>query len=239
MCIRDSAAEERAARVGGAAARPPARAAPGRSPRPSRPKAHRCRRRSPRRGLRAGPYRRAGAGIRTGVTEALRQFVALIREPDAGRESGRDVYVGLGRGELRQGRTLDSLQSAYRVGARVAWRRISAAARRRHVDTDQLAVLAEAIFAYIDELSTESPAACPRTPWPGPSTGSAAPSSPAPQTRAGRPSSSGRPSRSPPRSAPPCGAPNSAPHGLWRMRPCGRQRPGPSRRRPRSSPSIT
>ncbi len=97
-----------------------------------------------------------GAGIRTGVTEALRQFVALIRDPDAGRESGRDVYVGLGRGELHQGRTLDSLQSAYRVGARIAWRRISAAARRRHVDPDQLAVLAEAIFAYIDELSADS-----------------------------------------------------------------------------------
>jgi hypothetical protein len=97
-----------------------------------------------------------GAGIRTGVTEALRQFVALIRDPDAGREPGRDVYVGLGRGELRQGRTLDSLQSAYRIGARVAWRRISAAARRHRIDADQLAVLAEAIFAYIDELSADS-----------------------------------------------------------------------------------
>src|SRR5829696_4468772 len=97
-----------------------------------------------------------GAGIRTGVTEALRQFVALIRDPDAGREPGRDVYVTLGRGELRQGRTLDSLQSAYRVGARVAWRRISAAARRHDVDPEQLAILAEAIFAYIDELSADS-----------------------------------------------------------------------------------
>ncbi len=64
--------------------------------------------------------------------------------------------MGLGQGELREGRTLDSLQSAYRVGARVAWRRISAAARRRHVDPDELAVLAEAIFAYIDELSADS-----------------------------------------------------------------------------------
>src|SRR3954463_12389328 len=63
-----------------------------------------------------------GRGLQTGVTEALRQFVALIRDPDAGREQGREVYVALGRGELRQGRTLDSLQSAYRVGARVAWR---------------------------------------------------------------------------------------------------------------------
>src|SRR6476659_9040505 len=97
-----------------------------------------------------------GRGIRNGVEEALRQFVSLIRDPDGGRGVGREVYVGLGRGELRQGRTLDSLQAAYRVGARVAWRRISAAARRRRVDPDQLAVLAEAIFAYIDELSADS-----------------------------------------------------------------------------------
>jgi hypothetical protein len=97
-----------------------------------------------------------GVAIRTGVTEALRQFVALIRDPDAGREPGRDVYVGLGRGELHEGRTLDALQSAYRVGARVAWRRVSAAARRQGADPEQLGLLAEAIFAYIDELSADS-----------------------------------------------------------------------------------
>ncbi len=97
-----------------------------------------------------------GVAIRTGVSEALRQFVALIRDPGAGRESGRDVYVGLGRAEFREGRTLDSLQSAYRVGARVAWRRVSAAARRAKVDPEELGLLAEAIFAYIDELSADS-----------------------------------------------------------------------------------
>jgi hypothetical protein len=70
---------------------------------------------------------RFGRGLRTGVGEALLQFVALIRNPEAGREPGREVYVALGRGEQRQGRTLDSLQAAYRVGARVAWRRIAAA----------------------------------------------------------------------------------------------------------------
>ena len=64
---------------------------------------------------------RFGRAIRRGVDEALRQFVALIRDPDAGRGPGREVYVELGRGEFRQGRTLDSLQAAYRVGARVAW----------------------------------------------------------------------------------------------------------------------
>src|SRR3954470_21544548 len=79
-----------------------------------------------------------GVAIRTGVSEALRQFIALIRDPGAGRDPGRDVYVGLGRAEFREGRTLDSLQSAYRVGARVAWRRVSAAARRRGTGPEQL-----------------------------------------------------------------------------------------------------
>lgn len=97
-----------------------------------------------------------GRGIRTGVGEALRQFVALIRDPEAGRGVGRDVYVGLGRGELQQGRTLDSLQAAYRVGARVAWRRLSRVGREAGLDAETLSLLAEAIFAYIDELSADS-----------------------------------------------------------------------------------
>lgn len=99
---------------------------------------------------------RFGEGIRTGVNEALSQFVALIREPDAGREPGREVYVALGKGEQRVGRTLDSLQAAYRIGARVAWRRIAAAGRQAGLEAEPLTLLAEAIFAYIDELSADS-----------------------------------------------------------------------------------
>ena len=99
---------------------------------------------------------RFGRGIRTGVGEALKQFVALIRDPEAGRGPGREVYVALGRGELRQGRTLDSLQAAYRVGARAAWRRLARAGREAELDAEVLSLLAEAIFAYIDELSADS-----------------------------------------------------------------------------------
>jgi hypothetical protein len=97
-----------------------------------------------------------GRGIRIGVDEALRQFVALVRDPGIDRAGGRDVYVGLGRGELRQGRSLDSLQAAYRVGARVAWRRTSEAAARAGHPPERIYGLADAIFAYIDELSAES-----------------------------------------------------------------------------------
>ncbi len=97
-----------------------------------------------------------GRGVRTGVTEALRQFVELIRSPSGARGPGREVYVALGSGELRQGRTLDALQSAYRVGARVAWRRLAAAATRAGVEPDVLSLLAESIFAYIETLSADS-----------------------------------------------------------------------------------
>src|SRR5918992_3236637 len=97
-----------------------------------------------------------GEGVRTGVTEALHQFVELIRSPSGARGGGREVYVALGRGELRQGLTLDALQSAYRVGARVAWRRLAAAATRAGVAPGVLSLLAESIFAYIEELSADS-----------------------------------------------------------------------------------
>src|SRR4051794_26775343 len=97
-----------------------------------------------------------GRGVRTGVSEALSQFVELIRSPSGARGPGREVYVALGSGELRQGRTLDALQSAYRVGARVAWRRLAAAATRAGVEPDVLSLLAESIFAYIETLSADS-----------------------------------------------------------------------------------
>jgi hypothetical protein len=97
-----------------------------------------------------------GRGLRRGVSAALAEFVALVRDPATGREQGRDVYRALGRGELRAGRSLDALQRAYRVGARVAWRRFAAAAREAGFDGSVLSLLAESVFAYIDELSADS-----------------------------------------------------------------------------------
>ena len=44
---------------------------------------------------------------------------------------GRDIYFELGRGEAREGRPLEALLSAYRIGARVAWRHAAAGARQR------------------------------------------------------------------------------------------------------------
>ena len=97
-----------------------------------------------------------GRGVRDAIEETLRQFLAQLGHPASGERPGRDVYVALGRGEFRAGRRLDALQHAYRVGARVAWRRISEAAIAAGLEGPTLALLAESIFAYIDEISAES-----------------------------------------------------------------------------------
>ncbi|MCW2992184.1 MAG: PucR family transcriptional regulator [Solirubrobacterales bacterium] len=91
-----------------------------------------------------------GRNITAGVREALARFGTT------GEGLGSEVYRALGRGELREGRSLDALQSAYRIGARVAWRRLSRAAAAAGVPVAEQHALAEAIFAYIDQLASES-----------------------------------------------------------------------------------
>ncbi len=97
-----------------------------------------------------------GEAVRGGVAQALERFVALVRDPELDDMRLSRAYIALGREELRAGRTLDALQSAYRVGARVAWRRIAATTAAAGFEQAVISRLAEAIFAYIDELSAES-----------------------------------------------------------------------------------
>ncbi|MBI5103890.1 MAG: PucR family transcriptional regulator, partial [Solirubrobacterales bacterium] len=92
-----------------------------------------------------------GQAVRIGVEEALSRF-----DPRAGPGGGRNVYVALGRGEAREGRTLDALLAAYRVGAQIAWRRLAEAGLQAGLEPETLVLLAESIFASIDELSAAS-----------------------------------------------------------------------------------
>jgi hypothetical protein len=100
-----------------------------------------------------GPF---GKALRSGVEEALGRFMTMVENPGADRDEGREVYLNLGRGEMRAGRSMDALLAAYRLGARVAWRRLAAAGERAGLHPHTLYALAEAIFAYIDELSADS-----------------------------------------------------------------------------------
>ena len=103
----------------------------------------------------AGPLAAGSHAVARGVQDALGEFVALSRGDPASRGL---VAAELGRRELRAGRSLDALLSAYRVGARVAWRRLAALGLEAGLAPQTLVILAESIFAYIDELSAESAA---------------------------------------------------------------------------------
>ena len=95
-----------------------------------------------------------GMLISQGVTVALEQFVGLL----GCDEDVPDLATSerLGRAEHRAGRTLDALQSAYRVGARVAWRAMAQAGAAEGVEATTMYQLAEAAFAYIDRLAAAS-----------------------------------------------------------------------------------
>lgn len=97
-----------------------------------------------------------GAGLRLGVAEALRQFCLMLETGGRGETGGLGVYEQLGAGELRQGRPLEALLAAYRVGARVAWRSFATIGAERGLSTDQLITLAELVFSHIDSLSSAS-----------------------------------------------------------------------------------
>ena len=97
-----------------------------------------------------------GQLVRMGVEVALNRFIDMVADPSADVTRARDTYVNLGRGEFHAGRSLDALLAAYRVGARLAWRRFVDAGTAGRLPPEAIYSLGEAIFAYIDEISAES-----------------------------------------------------------------------------------
>ncbi|SDT78852.1 PucR C-terminal helix-turn-helix domain-containing protein [Streptomyces sp. TLI_053] len=100
---------------------------------------------------------RMGVTIRRAVRTALGHYLDLASGSTTGGDAGDAAYE-LGRGEVRDGRSMDALLSAYRVGARVAWRSLAAGAVPAGLPAAEVARFAELTFAYIDELSAASAA---------------------------------------------------------------------------------
>jgi hypothetical protein len=104
---------------------------------------------------------RMGQNIENAVQMALGAFLRLAvgahgSDPAPTLSPALEGAYELGRGEARQGRSMDALLSAYRVGARVAWRELSAAVVAAEMAAEKVAQFAELVFAFIDELSASS-----------------------------------------------------------------------------------
>jgi hypothetical protein len=101
-------------------------------------------------------YAALDPAVSRGVHVALDGFLDLVEGGDETWLPGREVYERFGEAEARNGRSMDALLTAYRAGARVAWRGFASAGHDGGVDPEALYTLAEAIFAYIDEISAAS-----------------------------------------------------------------------------------
>jgi hypothetical protein len=89
--------------------------------------------------------------VRLAVDEAVRRFVDRIENPDAPWDP--EPFRTIGRGEATAHRSLEPFQSAMRLGARVAWRRLTEQAGSLELSPQTLYDLGEAIFAYLDQLA--------------------------------------------------------------------------------------
>lgn len=97
-----------------------------------------------------------GQAIRVGVEQSLSSFVDLVAEPSTPTTLRDEMCRRFGRFEAYEGRSMETLQGAYRLGARVALRRAKKVGRSYHLSSTLMLSFADALFAYVDELESLS-----------------------------------------------------------------------------------
>ena len=94
-----------------------------------------------------------GRDVIQAVADALHDFAGVIEHRPPTLGGGRALYVAVGERWWRSGHSLDDLQAGYHLGARVVWRRIAAVATDAGAEAATIAVLADSLFAYLDEIA--------------------------------------------------------------------------------------
>ncbi|CAM5412204.1 hypothetical protein SBADM41S_07197 [Streptomyces badius] len=90
------------------------------------------------------------------MEQSLASFVDLVAEPSSPTTLRDDMCRRFGRFEAYEGRSMDTLQGAYRLGARVALRRAKKVGQSYHLSPTLMLSFADALFAYVDELESLS-----------------------------------------------------------------------------------
>nr|WP_318836394.1 helix-turn-helix domain-containing protein [Actinomadura rudentiformis] len=97
-----------------------------------------------------GPY---SSTLRLAVERVLHYFVERVADPKEPDSSVIDFFRTIGRGEAGEGRSLDAVQTAMRVGGMVAWRRMAEGAAALEVPARTLGAVGEALMLFQDELA--------------------------------------------------------------------------------------
>ncbi|WP_141726327.1 PucR family transcriptional regulator, partial [Actinacidiphila rubida] len=94
-----------------------------------------------------------GRVIKFGIEQSIATFVDRVAAPTATTALRDDLCRQFGRFEAYEGRSLDSLQAAYRIGCQVALRRVRTVGRRYNLSASFMLTFADALFAYMGDLA--------------------------------------------------------------------------------------
>ncbi|MGP4022767.1 helix-turn-helix domain-containing protein [Actinomadura sp. 3N407] len=103
-------------------------------------------------------YDRPGDGsysgtLRLAVERVLHYFVDRVADPGHDSAAVVDFFRAIGRGEAGEGRSLDAMQSAMRVGGMIAWRRLTDGADALNVSPRTLGAVGEVLMEFQNELA--------------------------------------------------------------------------------------
>ncbi|WIV55723.1 helix-turn-helix domain-containing protein [Amycolatopsis nalaikhensis] len=97
-----------------------------------------------------------GKMIVLAIEQAVVSCIDSIDDPLSTEDNWPKLFVEVGKRVHHDGGSLNSLQAAYRAGGRAAWRYIAELGQAHRFPAAVLCVGAEAIFAYVDEISSYS-----------------------------------------------------------------------------------
>lgn len=94
--------------------------------------------------------------VRLGADKILRGFIEHIADPSRPLTERDDTCRALGYFEALEGRSLDCLNTAYRIALHIAWRRVAVVARRESLPSDMVTSMAESMIVYMDEAAMQA-----------------------------------------------------------------------------------
>ncbi|WP_439379277.1 helix-turn-helix domain-containing protein [Amycolatopsis lexingtonensis] len=97
-----------------------------------------------------------GKVIVLAIEQAVLSCIDSIEDLPSTQDDWASLFVEVGKRVHHDGGSVNSLQAAYRAGGRAAWRYIAELGQAHRFPAAVLCIGAEAIFAYVDEISAYS-----------------------------------------------------------------------------------
>ncbi|MEV6877689.1 helix-turn-helix domain-containing protein [Amycolatopsis sp. NPDC051128] len=97
-----------------------------------------------------------GKMIVLAIEQAVLSCIDSIEDLASTQDSYAKLFMEVGKRVHHDGGSLNSLQAAYRAGGRAAWRYVAELGQAHRFPAAVLCVGAEAIFAYVEEISSYS-----------------------------------------------------------------------------------